>query len=195
VFHRNLPAYLAGGSEEEFERAFRPAVDVHLAARPPQSPWGWKTPRSLYLLPFLDRRLPGLRFLHVVRDGRDMAFSSNQLQLTAFGGILLGPEHDGLGAPERSIALWSRANCAAADFGERELGPRYARVRFEDLCRDPVGEAEAILRFFGLDPSVAAVAHTEVESPASIGRWREHPELHASLARHGAEGLARFGYA
>ena len=38
-------------------------------------PWGWKEPRSVYLLPFLAAELPGLRFLHVVRDGRDMAFS------------------------------------------------------------------------------------------------------------------------
>ena len=38
-------------------------------------PWGWKEPRSVYLLPFLAAELPGLRFLHVVRDGRDMALS------------------------------------------------------------------------------------------------------------------------
>jgi hypothetical protein len=40
--------------------------------------WGWKQPRSTLLLPFLDRVLPNLRFMHLIRDGRDMAYSANR---------------------------------------------------------------------------------------------------------------------
>src|SRR5215467_6488793 len=51
--------------------------------------WGWKEPRSILLLPFLDERLPGMRFIHVIRDGRDMAFSANQNQLRKHGDAVL----------------------------------------------------------------------------------------------------------
>ena len=59
-----------------------PLVRTHLADLPRSATaWGWKEPRSIYLVPFLDAAMPSLRFLHFVRDGRDMAFSENQNQL------------------------------------------------------------------------------------------------------------------
>ena len=36
--------------------------------------WGFKAPVTMYLLPFWAEVFPGATFLHVVRDGRDMAF-------------------------------------------------------------------------------------------------------------------------
>ena len=134
-------------------------------ARPTGRPWGWKEPRSVYLLPFLAAELPGLRFLHVVRDGRDMAFSENQVQLRKHGDAVLGASDE----PEalRSIALWREVNLRAADFGERELGDRYLRIRFEDLCARAGGHACAeVLRFFGLDGDAERIAAEEVQAPA-----------------------------
>src|SRR5205085_1459924 len=86
--------------------------------------WGWKEPRSIYLLPFYRRRMPDLRFLHVVRDGRDMALSSNQNQLRKHGAMLLAPEELELPPPVQSITLWSRINLQATAFGEQVLGER-----------------------------------------------------------------------
>ena len=85
----------------------------------PGRPWGWKEPRSIYLLPFLHRHLPSLRFLHVVRDGRDMALSANQNQLRKHGDAAAIPAD--LSPPERSIALWSWVNLTAARYGEEHL--------------------------------------------------------------------------
>ena len=82
--------------------------------------WGWKEPRSIYLISFFDTVMPGFRFLHFMRDGRDMAFSENQQQLKKHGDAVLS------GIPRRkkqlrSIALWSTMNTQAADFGERHM--------------------------------------------------------------------------
>ena len=161
--------------------------------------WGWKEPRSIYLVPFLRSQLPTLRFLHFVRDGRDMAFSENQKQLRKHGSAAL----DGLierqlpvpsEQPFRSIALWSWINQAAADFGERELGPDYLRVRFEDLCAEPRTIVERIYAFFGLEGDVDAAA-SEVKPPKTIMRWRTQPrELVARLERDAGPALRRFGY-
>ena len=118
----------------------------------------------------LDDELPGLRFLHVVRDGRDMAFSDNQVQLRKHGDAVLGPAR-GEPEPERSIALWREINLRAAEHGER-LGERYLRVRFEDLAAEPVATARRILAFLGLDGDAERIAAEEVGAPDTIGRWR-----------------------
>lgn len=157
-------------------------------------PWGWKEPRSVYLLPFLDEELPGLRFLHVVRDGRDMAYSDNQVQLRKHGAGVLG---DGAGEPAtlRSISLWSEVNLRAADYGERKLGFRYLRVRFEDLCADPPTVAARVLGFFGLEGDAVRIADEEVKPPQTLGRWREEDAATiAALEVAAGEALRRFGY-
>ena len=155
--------------------------------------WGWKEPRSVYLLPFLAAELPGLRFLHVVRDGRDMAFSENQVQLRKHGDALLGASDEPKAL--RSISLWREVNLRAADFGERELGDRYLRVRFEDLCAEPAALTGQVLRFFGLEGDAERIAAEEVRAPSSLGRWREaSPETVRKLEERAGDALRRFGY-
>lgn len=159
-------------------------------------PWGWKEPRAIYLLPFFRERFPALRFLHVVRDGRDMAYSPNQNQLTKHGHTLLRRAEAAWPQPVRSAALWSRLNLLTADYGERHLAGRYLRVRFEDLCADPVLTIERVLEFFDLRGDAPEIARQEVTAPASLGRWRVHDaQTLVALHRVAGEALARFGYA
>jgi GT2 family glycosyltransferase len=169
------------------------ALVARQRAKADARPWGWKEPRSVYLVPLLAEELPGLRFLHLVRDGRDMAFSANQLQLGKHGEAVIGgsDEPDAL----RSITLWSVVNLRAADYGERVLGERYKRVRYEDLCNEPAAVAAEILRFFGLDGDAERIAAAEVRPPATLGRWRDaDPSVTAELEARAAEALRRFGY-
>jgi Sulfotransferase family len=154
--------------------------------------WGWKEPRSIYLLPFLHRHLPELRFLHVVRDGRDMALSENQNQLRKHGGV--APIPADLPPPARSIALWSWVNSEARRYGEERLGSRYLRVRFEELCEKPLEVTARLLEFFDLDGDPAELAE-EVVLPASLGRWRATDRaVVAELERVAAGVLAELGY-
>jgi len=155
--------------------------------------WGWKEPRSIYLLPFFHRYLPALRFLHVIRDGRDMALSSNQNQLRKHGDAARIP-HD-LPPAARSIALWSWVNLEAARYGEERLGgSRYLRTRFESLCERPAETARELMEFAGLDGDPWAAAR-EVVAPATLGRWRDaSPETIAELERVGGPALRAFGY-
>jgi len=172
----------------------RQLVANHCSTMPADaSSWGWKEPRSIYLLPFFDDEFQGFRFLHVVRDGRDMAFSDNQQQLMKHGPVVLEGRVSRR-KPIRSIALWNRVNLMAAEFGERALGARYLLVRFEDLCADPAVTVGRIYDFFGLDGDVSAAA-AEVRAPKGLGRWRERRKgLVEALERQGEPALRRFGY-
>jgi hypothetical protein len=161
-----------------------------IAAEPRR--WGWKEPRSIYLLPFLHRHLPALRFLHIVRDGRDMALSGNQNQLRKHGDAAPLPE--GLSPAARSIALWSWVNLEARRYGKERLGDRYLRVRFEDLCDRPAEIVSRVLEFLELEGDPASLA-AEVTPPTSLGRWREEtPALVAELEHVGGHALVELGY-
>jgi hypothetical protein len=186
---------------EEMSAELGDVLAVHCAELPSSAhSWGWKEPRSIYLLRFLNAELPGIRFLHVVRDGRDMAFSDNQKQLLKHGDAVLGGDLLSRILPTRraarSIDLWSRVNSAAADFGEGELGDRYLRIRFEDLCLEPVDTTARIYRFFGLEGDPEAVALREVRDPGTLGRWKDrNGRTIDELQRTAGPALERFGYA
>ena len=181
---------------DDVERQMRQELEGLLRAEIEESrgapTWGWKCPTSLYLLPFFEAALPEFRFIHLVRDGRDMALSQNQNQLRKHGDAFLG--RSGPVTPARSIALWAGANETAADFGERVLGDRYLRIRFEDLCRDPAAVVPGILEFAALDADPATCVDL-VETPASIGRWeRRSSAWSGALQRIAGPALERFGY-
>jgi hypothetical protein len=127
----------------------------------------------IYLLDTVDRLWPGLRFIHLVRDVRDMAFSPNQNQLRLHGDAVLGAVHADTPTPVRAAALWSRINASAADLGQRRLGQRYLRVRFEDLCAEPLDTLGTLFERLQLPNSASAELATLVSAPNSLGRWRQ----------------------
>jgi len=159
--------------------------------------WGVKVPRSILMLAFWHRLFPGVSFVHLVRDGLDMAYSRDRNQLRMFGDQVLTAEERCYPEELRAIAYWQRVNLMAAEYGESRLGPRYLRLRFEDVCARPrwaYGQLRGISRARGV-PARADVIEGEVEPPASIGRWRTRPRQEVGrLMEVGAAGLRRFEY-
>lgn len=189
---------LAAKERAALESEVRGILAGHLRGRPsPEAPWGWKNPRSIYFLRLFDEMFPAMKFIHLVRDGRDMAFSENQNQLRRHGAAVLGASADGLPPEARSAALWNRVNAAAADHGESRMAGRYLRVRFEDLCAEPARVIRQVWDFAGLssDGKLDAVA-AQVRMPESIGRWRtcRDTPLMEQITRQAEDGLRRFGY-
>jgi hypothetical protein len=190
----SLPQEEAAQMTEDFHRA----VEQHISksAADKEMLWGWKAPRSIYLLPFLQAQYPGLKFIHLLRDGRDMAFSKNQNQLRKHGAqVLRARERWFNPEPVRSILLWARVNLAAAQFGETQLRETYLAVRFEDLCAKPVETTARITQFLGVDLDVQSVARAEIAPPPSMGRWRRQPSTVVSKLEQAARAaLQKFGY-
>jgi hypothetical protein len=94
---------------KRMSRSLRIALALHRGGIPdPEMPWAVKNPRLMLVLPFLWQEFPQLRFIHLVRDGRDMAFSRNQFQLKDFGNSVLDPRLSDAPLPVRSISFWSR---------------------------------------------------------------------------------------
>ncbi|MBI4259822.1 MAG: sulfotransferase [Actinobacteria bacterium] len=133
-------AVLAGVADlrdPSFEEAVAAIFLAYARARG-KSRWGDKTPGYSLDLPLLAEALPSARFVHLIRDGRDVAPSLLEMPW--------GP---------RSLAeaafVW-RYRVRRGRAGGRAAGPeRYREVRYEALVEDPGAVLAGVSSFVGLD--------------------------------------------
>lgn len=155
--------------------------------------WGWKGPRSLFLLPFWHAVFPDLRFLHVVRDGRDMAYSTNQNQLLLYGELSLA-EKSGSQA-ERSIALWERANITASKYANKHMARQYHCIKYEDLVFETDNTLIDLADFLDIDANNLLRHKSRISPSPTYGRWKTQcQESVESVVNRGSRGLYYFGY-
>lgn len=141
-------------------------------AADPNQPWGWKQPNSHAMLPQLSERFTGMRYIYVVRNGLDMAFSGNQNQLKYFWGDLL-LEGDTSPTPRNALRYWVAAHRRM--LANRELlGDRLCILDFDALCSSPRQHLESLATFAGLEPGEAVLDSlaASVRAPGSTGRYR-----------------------
>ena len=124
---------------------------------------GWKEPNTHVVIERLWQRLPQLRYIHVVRNGVDMAYSGNQNQLQLWGPHVLG--EDGPPTPGRSLAYW----CKVHQRMQRLLADNSRRMYWLDydaLCRDPQVEVDKLCGFLDFDPAQVAVVLEQIRPPS-----------------------------
>lgn len=179
---------------QPLSRKFMRAVRRHLAERPAGAgKWGWKLPRSLYALPLIKRHFPKFRFVHMLRDGRDLALSANDFQYRLHHAALTGRDGD---SEAMRLQMWAQVNCEAAGWAAANLPPdRYHLLRFEDLCDNPTAELTGLFRWLGITAQIAPLAAT-IKRPPTLGRFAGKGD-DADFARKTDEikgALQRFGY-
>ena len=101
-----------------------------------------KTPYHVLHLGLLAEHLPGSRFVHLLRDGRDVAPS---LATMPFGPDRLGG----------AALYWQRHVTAGREAGV-QLPGRYLEIRYEDLVAEPAGTLAVVADFLevGFDPAM-----------------------------------------
>lgn len=176
-------------------REVRTLARAHTADRSGCRAWGWKAPNSHLFLPHLAALFPEMRYVHVIRHGLDMAYSSNKRQLRLWGpryGVAVPRRAEDI--PPAALAYWVAANQLAVQTGQDLLGGRFLLLNFDALCREPEPHLRALLAFLDLDAAavdVAALARLP-KLPASAGRYRQH-----DLTRHDpalVEAVRGFGF-
>src|SRR5919204_347134 len=117
------------------------------SARPRQH----KTPHYVTALPRIGRALPEARFVHVIRDGRDVALSTNR-RLVELRGSRPVPI-------ERMAKRWRHRILSAR--GVTQVADRYLEVRYEDLVRDTEPTLRRGCEFINLAYGPAMLAYHE----------------------------------
>lgn len=139
--------------------------------------WAETTPAHLLHMPEIRAQVPGALFVHVVRDGRDVAAS-----LARQGWVRpLPPDRD---RPVLAAAAFWRWMVRRGRRDGTALGEAYCEVRYEDLLDNPI-EAFATLGQFIAQPlewlaiqrvGIGSVGNPNTSFPGAAGgfkgRWR-----------------------
>ncbi len=159
-----------------------------LAGTTGRSCWGWKEPNSHIFLEHLLDYFPSLKYVHVVRHGLDMAFSSNMQQLKNWASlyeISSGADDQTLSAP-RQLDYWIKANQLV--LRKSQLIPdQIMFLRFEDLCDHARASIDHLLRWLQLEvaPQKRQQLYSIPRKPPTAGRFRSH-----DLSQFSAQQLA-----
>lgn len=151
-----------------------------------------KNPKHVLRIPFLDAVFPDSRFVHILRDGRDVIASLMFRNRGSSWGHLKTPGWRDLLAryPEanhmRCAYQWRDAVTAARrDALELRLGPdRYREVRYEDLVQDPRRVMEDLLPFLGLDAHAAIDAFLPKIQDATERSYHARKQVRHYIENH-----------
>lgn len=178
-------------------------------ARSGKRVWSDKAPNNVTRLDFLFRHFPKARFVHVIRDGRDVVCSLQTRPWMKLGDGARGTPR----GMDAAAKFW--ADAVAAGIARRG-DPRYHEVRYEAFVADPEAVMRPLLDFLGLawDEAVAAEARARNEgfdagapdqrdklrqpvNAAAVGRWRvEMTAAEAAVFKNRAGALLiALGYA
>jgi len=155
--------------------------------------WGWKEPNTHIFLPQIATTIPNMKYVHVVRNGLDMAVGKNQQQLRNWGKFIGVPAENSRSLASRSLEFWIAANRRAIEICEQQLHGRYHIVNYDEFCKNPYEGVERFMTFLGVTmPYNKIEALAQLVSPKSIGRHRRYTTDMFSEAQ--VEAVREFGF-
>ena len=192
-----LPAFLT-----EFYRYF--------AERNHATIWGDKTPDYGMCMGIIRVLWPQARFIHVVRDGRDVALSMSRnlsFRLQAAWGVnhwwsLAWERHyrKRLWRAKRRMPvdklfrLWQSRTDRMRDESTRLPSGTYMEVRYEDVLRDPGREVERAAEFLGFPAAGDWVSEAIVMVDRDNLHKNDGDPEHDALTRAHSSDLRRMGF-
>jgi hypothetical protein len=137
--------------------------------------WGEKTPAYMLSIQRIGRTLPESRFIHLIRDGRDVALSQTARAINEQP------------PPPEQAARWVKRIRKAREQAAALKGPRYVEARYEDLVRDPETTLRRICEFVELpwDPGMLSYHERAAERLS---------EMAGSLRAEGSHAEQEAGY-
>jgi hypothetical protein len=131
--------------------------------------WGDKTPAYMLSVQRIGRTLAESRFIHLIRDGRDVALSQRARAINEQPPV------------SEQAARWIKRIHKSRDQAATLKGPRYVEARYEDLVRDPEATLRRICEFIDLpwDPGMLGYHERSAERLAEMAGGLRAEGTHA----------------
>jgi len=139
--------------------------------------WGIKLQRRIRDVDGYARRWPAARFVHIVRDGRDLA-ASHLRTVPSWGYKTIRQ------AAEGWLQVVSRPHLVAPH-------GRYLEIRYEDMVVNPRETTERITDFLGIDWHDAMLRHASYEHSLFARPWG-HPAAEAAARPIAPDRIGRY---
>jgi hypothetical protein len=166
----DVRAALGGAPVVDYPDAVR-RVFSYYAARRGKPRYGDKMPAYVLRMPALAELFPEARFVHIIRDGRDVALSTMAIPGRREDAVRLGLE-------------WRRRVEEGRHAGSR-LGPtRYCEVRYESLVDDPADDVARLCEFLDLsyEPEMLRFFERPAGTPGKVLANPRHARLAEPLS-------------
>jgi LPS sulfotransferase NodH len=194
--HMNLSTWVSRAELLQLTRSFVDGLftTVRDRSRPAATHVLDKTPNHRPHAALLGEVYPDATFVHIVRDGRDMASSAHALWSA------WGDQYRGIGD---AAAVWAGA---ITDIRHHLGGLRYHEVRYEELVADPVRHLTGVLDAIGLahDEELVDAAVAFGKAPINVApsdartgtrKWGDlQPDAARAVALAAGDLLVELGY-
>lgn len=176
------------------DRSYAGAIDYifrDFAAHNGMVRWGDKTPDYIENLFELDELFPDAQYIHIVRDGRDVALSNFEVFFGANNAVVAALE-------------WQRLMTNTEAFFS-QIGSRHIAVRYEDFMEDPISVFDRLIAFLSIDDASGEIRNRLVDGiprelkKGNYNKWRRkftdrqnldfERVAHLALTRKGYEVL------
>lgn len=211
ITERHIPDFagLYQNGDPDLPQAVRSSMAAHLQGFQPPGRWGWKLCETTYIVPVLAQIFPDAKFVHLVRDGRDVAFCDHVAPKAAFWRKVYFHTdriERWIGFPMTNRAYranahifnarhWVMSVSLGRAYGAM-LGDRYIEVRYEDLISDLKGTARALCDRLELaydDARVTALSKSVYSN--RVSKWSREPKWKVREALSILEpALSELGY-
>lgn len=108
--------------------------------------WGWKEPNSHVVIEQIRKSIPEMKYIHVIRNGLDMAFSENQNQLRLWGSLFLDDSEIN---PKNSLKFWCLVHKKLLDYSQ-SMGENFLLLNFDDFCGNPIQGLQKLENFINI---------------------------------------------
>lgn len=140
--------------------------------------WGWKEPNTQIYVSEILNLFPNLKYIHVLRNGLDMAFSDNKQQLNNWGWKyqihLNGNETENeLAVKQLDYWIESTKDVIAKSKG---FESRFLMIKHSEFCQSPQKEIDRILQFceITVSPVKLKELYNIPRTPDSTDRYKNY---------------------
>lgn len=185
--------------EKEFHRFLKVAAEYYEYLGEPTGPWGWKFPETYLIAPYVARTFPKVRFIHQVRNGKDLAFKQHLTDdpqrkvgkkvLEAAGAIGL-PHH------LQAALSWAWQVDNFDKFKQSLPADSVLDISFEELCLKPDQTIDKLCNFLKIEPTAKAKDYLKQNiKPEKVDQFKENdPQQITEVESRIAETLKRYDY-
>lgn len=134
--------------------------------------WGWKEPNSHIVIKQIRKSIPDMKYIHVIRNGLDMAFSDNQNQLKLWGKYYI--ESD-INTPRNSLKFWCVVHKKLLEYSQ-SMQENFYLLNFDDFCENSKQGLQKLEEFLKVKLKPDQIQHilSLVNPLKSVGRYKRH---------------------